>query len=101
MKKYYLYFDKFIKILHKHNPCKWKGNVCIANRTGFTADKVNGCCGTCDKNSRAGCTIQSLGCKQFLCEKAFYALPKKQQKKWRKITEKIRRYKIKCVKKEE
>lgn len=81
---YYELFDSFSRILHKHNPCQWIGDTCFINRETNTR---NGCCQKCVKNTSVGCSIQSLGCKAFLCDRAFYNLPKRAQNKWRILTE--------------
>ena len=79
-KLYYQLYDCFSLILRTYNPCKFNKDKCIANHR-------NGCCNKCTLNTFAGCSIQSLGCKSFLCETAFYSLPKRIQNRWRILTE--------------
>lgn len=72
------YLDKeFIE----NNLCDFKDGKCIANRTGQTPHKDNGCCynvkyighldfkvcGYCTKLSEKGCTIKCISCKFFTC----------------------------------
>lgn len=83
-KLYFSLFDNFAKLLQTHNPCLWQKNTCQVNRIDGT---VNGCCQVCAKNTRVGCSIQSLGCKAFLCENAFNSLPENAQGQWRQLTE--------------
>lgn len=80
--QYFKLYDKFSKILLRYNPCKWVGNTCVINRENKT---INGCCPNCHLNTSVGCSIQSLGCKMFLCETAFQNLPSDIKKRWRKM----------------
>lgn len=80
---YYALYDAFSKILIDHNPCKFIEDTCFWNRDTNTN---NGCCRVCAKNTRRGCSIQSLGCRAFLCDKAFYNLPQEVQEEWRELT---------------
>jgi hypothetical protein len=81
---YYELYDEYSRIITEHNPCEFKGNTCILNRENGTS---NGCCGSCDKLSIAGCKIEALGCRAFLCEMAVFNLPEVAKKRWRELNE--------------
>jgi hypothetical protein len=86
---YFFLFDSFSEIMVKENPCRWIGNTCILNRDRGGA---NGCCNACKMNTYAGCSIQNLGCKSFLCERAFNNLSIAGREKWRELIELNNRY---------
>lgn len=49
------------KVLDKHQPCATCG------RCEYFGGRTRGCCEGCPFLSPQGCTIQSLGCKLWLC----------------------------------
>ena len=81
---YYKLFDEFSYLIAQYDPCQWQNKTCQVNRLEGTN---NGCCQVCSNNTTVGCSIQSLGCKAFLCEKAFNSLPEDGKKKWRELVE--------------
>lgn len=74
--------DYLDKQFEEKNLCDFKDGKCIANRTGQTMHKDNGCCynvkyighldfkvsGYCSKLSERGCTIKCISCKFFTCK---------------------------------
>lgn len=86
MELFYKLYDEFSKILIETDPCDWKDGKCIFNRENNT---TNGCCKSCSYNTIVGCSIQSLACKAFLCDRAFYNLSDENKAKWRKLVEEM------------
>jgi hypothetical protein len=81
---YNLLYDEYSDLLQIFDPCQFECNRCIVNRIEKTS---YGCCGNCSKITAAGCSIQSLGCKSFLCATAFYNLPPEAKAAWRELEE--------------
>ena len=71
---YDLLYDEADTLLKIWNPCKIKSGNCAGNRREGRPDPC--CCNQCSYlDPEAGCTIQSLGCKLFLCGYAEDAYP--------------------------
>jgi hypothetical protein len=51
--------------LDYYNPCDWRNGKCRRMRS---SEDDEGCCGGCQHLGDEGCTVESLGCKLWLCE---------------------------------
>jgi len=51
--------------LDYYNPCDWRNEKCRRMRSSRNDE---GCCEVCEHLGPNGCTVQSLGCKLWLCE---------------------------------
>jgi len=72
-KRYDRLFAKASKLIKEYDPCRFEGSLCKLKRGRdyfYEANiyKYNGCCGKCSHLTKNGCSVQSLGCKLFLCE---------------------------------
>lgn len=67
-----------------YKPCGFKGSKCVHN---IEYGGANSCCNKCTLLTFVGCSAQSLGCKSFLCDMAFYKLPKRARNRWRILNE--------------
>ena len=54
------------QVINHYDPCDWKGDKCRRMRSS-SDDK--GCCEECRHLGKKGCTVKSLACKLWLCEK--------------------------------
>ena len=51
--------------LDNYNPCDWRNGKCRRMRS---SEDDEGCCVGCQHLGDEGCTVESLGCKLWLCE---------------------------------
>ena len=51
--------------LDDYNPCDWRNGKCTRMRS---SEDDKGCCVGCQHLGAEGCTVESLGCKLWLCE---------------------------------
>jgi len=54
------------QIMNHHDPCAWKDGMCMKMRT---VEGEEGCCEGCKHLSQKGCTVRSLACKLWLCDR--------------------------------
>lgn len=64
------------KVLDKHQPCATCG------KCEYFGGRTRGCCEGCPFLSPQGCTIQSLGCKLWLCHDERFELRGRGAPKW-------------------
>lgn len=65
---YLTLYDQGNAVLKRYNPCKIENGRCA----GGYADTKGLCCDTCKHLGPEGCTVKSLECKMWLCEKIKY-----------------------------
>lgn len=88
-REYHKFSNFFDEIIKEYDPCWVDDNwICDRYRKSYTEWWKKTCCDEhfssyqykCDHLWKKWCTTNNIACKAFLCDTAFYALPKKIQK---------------------
>jgi hypothetical protein len=70
-------FRKTDGIMRKYNPCNVLKGKCVGGEF---------CCSGCEYNGNTGCTVESLACKLWLCDKVIPKIPKQDMQNLRSIS---------------